>query len=1277
MVNKNKTEPDDAKKKKLKLISVSFKEASLDSPSFRASVNFFHTRIEIFEDRLQKTVDFYDHKYRASLEDFQRTNEIMMTQLFPSPMMLSNGLVSNQSITPHLVADFNRDYKAFSDKIFKIMISEGNSHSVALLDFMTDAVEPYKNNRKSFEYYQGKFDEMLENYLSMKVSNTNIEPSTIQKDAMQLYEVRKSYLTASLDLIESISYLKLSFDKYLADSMAILRTNNIYQFKGSGQTIDLCSEIDAYFEDYLNWVENALAAAKNLEPDIQNAKKLIHDYTLNQIQPSTNIEDYNIKSINTSTLLPEKSTLPLKSQEKSGWLYMKTTVGKPHRTIWVRRWCFLQNGVFGIFLLAPSKIYVEETDKFGICLTATRYDLEEDRKFCFELKVFNGSSSRLNSNTSHKSIALVLQADSLKELKSWLNAFDLGRKYVTSLEKDTIEHELAYKRFSPKFFEFASSTTTSVDQLITSFDNNTRSLLADLNGSFSEYENLTLDDGKPYEFQMDITPISTKMSQLAILSNSCGNGSWFPNAVLANIWGSTNWAEYGMFSDNSEDLKVDFGGIKELTMGNVVKYPSYFTKEMRVTDLQFKSIFFAINSKAICKNEQFALFKFNSFWYPNSKQRFSAICYVTNDYVYAYMNTIGFISIVKIYFNDIISIELSKSLPNRLIVYHSSGLEYRIHVIFDDCRAVAAKLQTLVLNNAEKSIKSTEALLVKFKQIDSEFQERKVLDTALKERKRVDEVLKAGLSDYLHNEEKREKKTNEKFSLDSSRLMSSSSFWRMTESAEQLLQRKKNIQKMYSLSYCNDYNIASKGLMHILFGDQSNAFPRCLFLAYRNSDTESNTYWSKEKTSEGNTSLVRKISFKLNTTQNIFNGKEGISANTSQVISLTQRIVKMVENKYYEIDQEPIFIQAPFCRPLRIALKIIILEQYDPEDHVASKLQMPAAGSMLNVFYKVDFIDPKTQESVTNENLLEKLLMGWTLAFTNTEFSLFRKVIRYYLELIGKHGKVIRAIKVCGLIGITKEENTDKKADFSIKNQNRPLDDKKPIELNKTTDKSEKEINDHNLVKYSFSILIRIFIKLIFYRSVNICLLSLRLILNLLSMIFRIFANINISLIIVVVISSLINIFLSGRSTVGYWTVKRAEKTFQYFVEQNINQKETESKAIFINDLDLLTRNLVTEENNPAFIKFNDNDLSKDYNYQKTRNDLAVRRNQLLVELKILQNMEREVVKGNYRKFLLTELDSCATVQNELSELFSNDSELQEYCLSCSSELDRLTELLL
>ena len=89
---------------------------------------------------------------------------------------------------------------------------------------------------------------------------------------------------------------------------------------------------------------------------------------------------------------------------------MKTWTEKSSKPIWVHRWAFIKNGVFGLLVVSPSQTFVQETDKIGILLCNVRYAPNEDRRFCFEI--------RTNDFTA------VFQAESLVELKSWLKVFE-------------------------------------------------------------------------------------------------------------------------------------------------------------------------------------------------------------------------------------------------------------------------------------------------------------------------------------------------------------------------------------------------------------------------------------------------------------------------------------------------------------------------------------------------------------------------------------------------------------------------------------------------------------------------------------------------------------------------------------------------------------------------------------------------------------------------------------------------------------------------------------
>ena len=108
---------------------------------------------------MHSTVDYVENTYKPSFQDFQRIKETLFSQLLPSPILLSNGFVSNQPYTPLLVRDFTRDVSDLSNTVMKIILGDENSqYTAALSALSSDAINPYFNKRKTFEYYQRKYD---------------------------------------------------------------------------------------------------------------------------------------------------------------------------------------------------------------------------------------------------------------------------------------------------------------------------------------------------------------------------------------------------------------------------------------------------------------------------------------------------------------------------------------------------------------------------------------------------------------------------------------------------------------------------------------------------------------------------------------------------------------------------------------------------------------------------------------------------------------------------------------------------------------------------------------------------------------------------------------------------------------------------------------------------------------------------------------------------------------------------------------------------------------
>ncbi|QLQ78770.1 hypothetical protein HG537_0B01190 [Torulaspora globosa] len=1213
----------DAEWKRLKLISVAFKEASLDTPSFRASVNFFQFKLEAFEDWIDKSLAFFQNRYTSCFENFQRAQQTFLSQLLPSPLILSNGFVENQASTPMMVEAFNNEYFEFASRILKIIAYQGTSYPDVLLELMNNDLEPYKAKRAEFEYCQSKFDAALAKYCAIKVSNTNIEPVNIRDEALELFEIRKSYLQVSLELMAAISSLKVGLDKFLMRAVSLISDKNSFLLREAGKRVDLAMSLTESVAAYSEWVTNAVEASELLQDDMERAKQQVIEYTLGQVAPSREISDYNVKVINSSKLLAKKTSPALKAPEIFGWLYMKTTVGNPSRQVWVRRWCFLTRSVFGLLLLSPSKTYVEETDKFGVLLIDVRYDPDEDRKFCFEVKI-HGRTPEVSGD---KLTRIVFQAESLKELKQWLLAFETAKRYAAKLDSNDPQYKCACSRISPAYFEFASSTTTSTDQLITTYDENSLNLIETLNEKLPNFDLASMPGRSGFQYEMALTPMSTKLTQLAIFGSSIKQNTYLPSALLANIWGSTNWSDYATLKKAQKGWRDNLHKDKPREdRDSLIDYPSFYSEKMRINDLQFKSLFFSIDQNLAKFPEDLLLFSFSSFWCPNKRQRFCTTIYVTVDHIFCYMNSMGFICLTCKNLTDITSVELDANSDHSLKLYGVDGTQLRLVVFFTDRRLIATKLQCLLENMALANPKNEEQILKQLDSIESDFQSTLKDEKVRKMRSSLDQDIGHTAHETV------------------SGLYPTNTFWSMSATATELLHRRKGFQSQSTAMYHHVYEIPSKGLMHILFGDQSSAFPRCLYLSNKDGSSNISRPWIKyDKTNgESRMQLKRTLQFRLNLTNNFLNG---LRTGGPPTIQMEQSIVELIENKYCEVDQEPIIVKVPFCRPLRVKVKYVVTEPYES---LTQDILHSASGSLLLAYYNLEFFEPSTGEIVQERCFAEKAVFRIALQATSKEFLLIRKVVRYYLEKIGKHGKVIKAIKLCGMLGVSQE---------------------------KLEAEGANDVNKPPVVNYSVSIIFKLLMKVLVYKITGLALLLIRLVFGSILIAITNLTHINKNLLIGLIISIIINILLSGKSSFAYWSARRSDNLFQDYMR---GKKDIlVRRAISIKDLDLLSQNLAFEQNNLPFQKFNQTYSAENHKFTQTRLELAQRRNELLVELKILQNMEKELLQSNYRNFLLNEIDKCHAIEKEISNVWEQDAKLRDYCSSCREELYKLTSLLL
>ena len=172
------------------------------------------------------------------------------------------------------------------------------------------------------------------------------------------------------------------------------------------------------------WSKEMEAGEAIFRRELQTARRDMGEQVAKSMKPSRELEDYNISTV---AFLGAKgpSTLNLPAQgktgessEKQGWLFHKQMSGKPQRAIWHRRWFYVKNGIFGWLQQGERSGGVEESDKYGVLLCNVKPAVQEDRRFCFEVKT--------------KQSAMLLQAETQTQLMEWLEAFELAKTKALS-----------------------------------------------------------------------------------------------------------------------------------------------------------------------------------------------------------------------------------------------------------------------------------------------------------------------------------------------------------------------------------------------------------------------------------------------------------------------------------------------------------------------------------------------------------------------------------------------------------------------------------------------------------------------------------------------------------------------------------------------------------------------------------------------------------------------------------------------------------------------------
>jgi hypothetical protein len=318
-----------------------------------------------------------------------------------------------------------------------------------LITYCEYRLRNFKDARRYLEQSQKTFDNTLARYVGQSKTK---EPSSLREDAFQVHETRKAYLKASLDFCLLAPQLRYTIDKLLVRVSSdqwreMKRSREI----GGASFAKWGSEMDRV----RGWSKEMEAGESVFRRELQIARREIAEAASQASKPSRELEDYNLSTV---AFLGSKgpSTVNIPAQgkdnersEKQGWLFIRTISGKPARTIWIRRWFYVKNGIFGWLVQGAQSGGVEESEKIGVLLCNVRPAVQEERRFCFEVKTKNQT--------------ILVQAETQGQLMEWLGAFEVAKnKALEASANDSYSHpggvDPAFAITPPPIPEFAVKT---------------------------------------------------------------------------------------------------------------------------------------------------------------------------------------------------------------------------------------------------------------------------------------------------------------------------------------------------------------------------------------------------------------------------------------------------------------------------------------------------------------------------------------------------------------------------------------------------------------------------------------------------------------------------------------------------------------------------------------------------------------------------------------------------------------------------------------------------
>ena len=1077
----------------------------------------------------------------------------------------------------------------------------------------------FRDARRYLDQAQKTFDTTLARYVAQSKTK---EPSALREDAFQVHEHRRTYQKAALDFCLLVPELRHTIDKLLvnvcADQWRDMRKSR--EFGGTN-----FAKWGLDMDRVRGWSKEMEASEGAFRRELQYARRDFGEQLATSMKPSRELEDY---SVSTVAYLGGKgpSTLNLQAQgkhsevsEKQGWLFYRQFPGKSQRAGYYRRWFYVKSGIFGWLQQGERSGGVEESDKYGVLLCNVKPAVQEDRRFCFEVKT--------------KQSTMLLQAETQAQLMEWLEVFERAKTRALSA---SATHDYsqpggidpAFAITPPSVPEFAarapdghishtSEDMSSSNLLLPGLD----STLAH-KGSFdipkraattreeilnkldihrkttthtepstnalpqqSSIANLIAQSHNilpvytPPPAQLNISkqptilgsslapatlanpPAPTNLSKSAVIVSGergigIGRGDdtgGMPSGILANLWGTSNWGyvnrlekvddngvspgrsippspaitpqENTIGRSGDENRKPTTGAIDSAqnsltgadsvtaTLGMTHKktasvdilsapvlprpeqFPPSWPVELKAQQAQFRVLFPNVPL------EDKVLLVFRATWNPSDDYDFPGRVYVTQNDVYFYSHYFGLVLITGVGLDSITEVTAAPGKDCDFIFLHlregvsTTGYNrVTIKLFLENLRLLQLRLNYLIDIIQADEPPPLDAIIATLIKMEYEKPSRSPsleswedipVNTPIDDGTEFGRAKRHDLRQVLHVERGNGRSGNEiaKFQLPSKPVI-----YEPPDMEHKVVERQ--------------FQISSKALFHVMFGDKSAVF-QLLYYERRNKYIAQGPWIAQEENR-----MRRDFQFQVDSTDFLKRSKQ-------ETVIDYQSIDIMNDHVCYVVSDFKTPWHLPHHKDFMLISKIVIT-------HVAK------SKCKLAIFTKVDWSRvPRLSKGLVERQALDDSKQdGEELA----------EVVADQVRRLGKNSRTQKAIHIFGQIGQT--------TDVSLFSAKETSNSKKPQIKQRTLTHMVMEITSSwgesmitSVMMWTFALVKRIW---------NI-------------------VNANSIILIALLLSVMINFFFTSRDTSVWWTERNAAK---FMARIGVGPNPVMSKAIYLKDLD-------------------------------------------------------------------------------------------------------------